>query len=205
VIMTGFYWLYSLPSRLTMDAPQREEADAALEAAWKAQTDSFYAGLGDLKTGGIQAKDALGTIFGDMFESLGPVVDLMKSGIGGNIDQVMQYVAELAERQEAQDRAIVMIYDALSDLSPALRSFTESARTLYAADYAMQTAKGTFSKRKEAARSVIKGAARRHAAQEQKVRRGVQTQVGKIVGVISSDAQKAMNVMANTNTLTYQE
>jgi hypothetical protein len=187
-LVTGFYWLYSLPSRLSMEPAEREKADEAFKAAWEAQKESFSSGLGDVWEGGGKAKDALGSIFGDMFKSMVPAVDLIKSGVGGNVDKLMQEVAELAVKQEAQDRVIITLLDDLSSLSPAIREGLSGVRTLMAADYAMQTAKGTTTKRKSAAAKVVKGEVRRRAAMDKAKRESV-------VGLVSGEKAEAMRAM----------
>ena len=195
VLVTGFYWLYSLPSRLSMEPAEREKADEAIKAAWDAQMASFSSGLGDMWEGGGKAKDALGAIFGDMFKSLSPAIDLVKSGVGGNVDKLMQEVAELAVSQRRQTDVILTILDDLSNLSPAIREALSGARTMFGAAQVERTAAGTTTARKAAAGRYVKGEARRHAAVDEAIRKNIGAAVVEVVGLVAPETAEAMSAM----------
>jgi hypothetical protein len=108
-LITGFYWLTSLPSRLAMSPEERQATSAKFDDAFWAQALTLESGAKDIVTGGQQAGTALTAIFGDMAKSLGPVVDLIKSGMGKDLGQLMSDVDALMNDQTMQAQWIYTI------------------------------------------------------------------------------------------------
>jgi hypothetical protein len=114
-LITGFYWLTSLPSRMLMSSEERQSASKKFDDAFWAQALSLESGAKDLVTGGQQAGTALSAIFGDMAKSLGPVVDLVKSGMGKDLEVLTQDVKDLMNDQKTQAQWIYTIQKDVQD------------------------------------------------------------------------------------------